>query len=107
MRLKVLPLERWMLDDITPSFDFSDDELGSDKYPEIRPVFYRNGIYLQDNHCWIEVLGRAFTYEVTSFKFSLALLESQRYNHRQISAIRQICEQRLATKTTATFVILH
>lgn len=95
MTTKVLKLEPWMAN-LDPEFD----KPLIDQLIEIEPVHYRNGYYLRGDDCWFERNGKAFTMKrlAGSFKFNLELLEVERFNHRQIEALRVIIEARLATK---------
>lgn len=105
MRLKVLPLERWMVDDVDPDCWYADRLLGSGTYPEVPPSFKRDGIYLQGKKCWIEVCGRAFQYDVASFKFELGIRKAEKFNDKQIAALREICRQKLATRQQCMLLI--
>ena len=98
MKLKVLPLERWMIRDLDPNCRWSDRQLGSPTHPETVPVFSRDGIYLRGKECWIEIHGKAFKYSVSSFKHTLDNLDAERYNQRQIEALVELRNQGLATK---------
>ena len=94
MRIKVLPLEYWMLWD-----DALEDCLESGRYPAALPLFYRPGIYLEGTACWFELAdGNAFCYPRETFMHTLARLEAERLNARQVAALADIVAQRLATK---------
>lgn len=94
MNLKVLSLPYWAHRDID-----SPTLLGVvDRYRELNPVFHRNGMYLEGNECWLEVDGRAFTYDPEQFKYDLALLNAEEYNHKVYNALIDICHVNLATK---------
>lgn len=93
MKIKVLPLESWMLRD-----KFADKLLGTKNYPTTEKVFNRNGIYLKGKTCWIEVNGTAYRYNAEAFKSTLKLLNAEQYNDKQINALVCICTQKLATK---------
>ena len=94
MNLKVLSLPYWAYRDID-----SPTLLGVvDRYHELNPVFNRNGMYLEGNECWLEVDGRAFTYDPERFKYDLALLDAEEYNHKVYKALIDICSVNLATK---------
>lgn len=93
MKIKVLPLESWMLHD-----KFEDKLLGTKDYPTVERVFNRNGIYLKGKTCWVEVNGTAYGYKPETFKRTLKLLNAEQYNDKQINALVCICTQKLATK---------
>jgi hypothetical protein len=95
MNIKVLPLENWAKDDAKSR---RVGVLGTAKYPEMEPVFKRDGVYLNGEYCWMEIRGRAYRYSASDFKHRLKMLDAERYNHRQIKALQDICSQKLATK---------
>lgn len=90
MNLKVLPLPYWA--------HYGIDLWADDRYQEINPIFYRNGIYLSGDECWLEIDGRAYTYDAKQFKFDIALMDAERYNEKQYNALREIHRENLATK---------
>lgn len=99
MKLKVLKSELWMKFDLDPEWRGADHALlGSDRYPEIPPVFNRDGIYLNGKECWAEIQGRAFKFDSKQFKFELDLLNAGEYDEQSHKALREICKVNLATK---------
>jgi len=90
--LKVLPLEGWML--------YTDEEdIKELNLKEAVPIFKRPGYYLFNNFCWFELpSGKAYNYDVATFKFELSLYEVSKYNNKQIEALKEIINQKLATK---------
>ena len=98
MRIKTLKVELWMKLDLDPEWRGYGQLLGV-KYPEIVPVFNRDGIYLVSDDCWIELNGRAFKYDNETFKFDLALLDAAEYNESDRKALVSICNTKLATKS--------
>lgn len=99
MTIKALELQPWMEHDLNPLWRGSDHQLlGSKDYPEITPVFNRDGIYLKGNECWAEIQGRAFKYDIKQFKFDLELLNADEHDEHARRALREICKVNLATK---------
>lgn len=96
--LKRLDLDSWM----DPTWDVraeKRDELLEKSYVPAPPVIGTPGIYLQRKICWFELRdGRAFNYEEEMFRYKLRILDAQKLNARQVSALRQVVEQKLATK---------
>lgn len=79
--------------------DYIHKLLGSDCYPEIDPVFNREGIYLDGDKCWVELNGRAFEYDADTFKREVKLMDMLNYTEKQRKALRDIRDQKLATKS--------
>lgn len=94
MRLKVLPLETWMCWESA-----LEDCLESGRYPPVPARFRRPGIYLEGSQCWFELdNGSAYSYPVATFQYQLKLQSALDLNPRQVSALGQIVEARLATR---------
>ena len=101
-RLKVLQLDGWMSSEFLRTDSI---ELDPTNYRKIEPIMQRDGVYLATDgsleleSCWFEVNGEAYTYPAEQFRYTLDILDTwQRYNHRQIDALKQIINQKLATK---------
>lgn len=92
MRIKVLPLESWMR-------FLTEEDIQEMNLVEITPVFNRTGYYLRNNSCWFELSnGKAYSYYPDNFKFELSLREASVYNSRQIAALKEVINQKLANK---------
>lgn len=100
MNIKVLQLEPWMLNEFEPAWrDFITPMLGTERYPEMPPVFNRAGVYAHNGKCWIEVAGKAFSVDsMLMFNHRLKTLEAEKYTARQVAALKAVCTERLATK---------
>lgn len=106
MTLKVLNTETWMEFDLDPEWRCGEPTLGSERYPEISPVFNRDGIYLNGKECWAEIAGRAFKYDAKQFKFDLDLLNAGEYDERARKALTEMCKVKLATKAQMRLLYL-
>lgn len=100
--LKILKLEYWMS---TCSL-FSDD---LDYYYEIKPIFNRDGWYLENDRCWFEVNNRAFEGSdlIESFKYKLYLLDIPCLTDKEIKALTLICETKLASKNQHDIIKIY
>ena len=97
---KVLQLDSWMR--VTWALEACRN---SGKYPEMDPIFHRDGWYSHYKFSWFEVGGRAYKADYRDFEYSLAMLTvRQAYNSKQIEALRQAILQRVATKDQKTTV---
>lgn len=101
MSIKVLPLDRWMLE--SEHFcDLREDTLAH--YTPTKPVFNRPGYYKwkvfpKAAACWFELEdGRAFLCHDLDFDYRLDLLHAEQYNARQVAALEAVVAQRVATK---------
>ena len=106
MTLKVLNTETWMELDLNTKWRCGKTTLGSERYPEISPVFNRDGIYLNGKECWVEIAGRTFKYDAKQFKFDLDLLNAGEYDERARKALTEICKVKLATKAQMRLLYL-
>ena len=96
--LKRLDLDSWM-DPVWEVWVEGRDELLEKSYVPVPPAIGIPGIYLQRKICWFELKdGRAFKFEEEMFRYKLGLLVAQELNDRQANALRQVVDQRLATK---------
>ena len=95
MKIKVLNLEDWMLNDVEPGW--GNNELGNEPFPEIDPTFNRDGWYLHGDKCWAEIGGKAYRIPVRPFAYQLSLLHAQEYNHRHYEALQHIMSVGLAS----------
>lgn len=98
MKLKVLELEPWMENDIHPDWRCGDKLLGSDRYPEVRPVFNRPGVYLLGKQSWIEIEGKAYANDPEQFRFELRWKLALEYTEQEYQALRAITKTKLATE---------
>ena len=90
--IKVLPAEWWFI-------EYSKDEIIEEaRYIQCDPRFNRPGIYLDGDFCWFEADGGAWLYDKAYFIYELELLNASSFNHRQVSALKAIVDQKLATK---------
>ena len=80
---------------------------GSKEYLSIDPVFKRNGKYAKGDKAWFEVDGKAWTYSIKMFQWEIATLEAERLNARQVSALKAVCENKLATKQQAQLLYMY
>jgi hypothetical protein len=95
MRLKVLPLDRWMTKVYTNPEDFKSCVHGMKK---ILPILNRDGIYKYGKLYWFESMGVAYKYWSGMFDFTLNILHASELNERQAQALKDIVEQKLATR---------
>jgi len=97
-KVKVLPLEAWMT--WLGDEDGLIEPLGEDR--RMPPVFGRPGWYYNriKNVAWFEVpsLNLCYLMKPEMFLYGLRLLEVQRYNERQIGALRLAMREGMATK---------
>jgi hypothetical protein len=98
MTLKILPLDSWMKH--TPSLEKC---IYYKTHLPTTPKFNRPGMYLKGKDCWFETLdGRAFIYDEYQFKYGLSLLDVEKYNARQVAALKSVCDEHVATKEQRT-----
>jgi len=90
-KTKVLQLEFWMTN--------LDEEELLECCKEIPPKFNRDGYYCEVNNAWFEIDGKAYSTLAESFHYTLDLLEAEKLNARQVEALQQIFDQKLATKS--------
>lgn len=101
MKIKVLELPRWITNELNASRvrkHKQSELLGSKSYPEVTPVFNRNGAYRKGNECWVECNGKAYRYEIDMFDYELQTLHASCYNKRQIDALDGIIREKMATR---------
>lgn len=80
MTIKILPLP-WIY-----TTKFFRKEVSRGYHKETDQVFNRNGIYLLNNKCWLEVDGKAYLYEKQQF-----LSELKTLNHKCLSDSEREC----------------
>lgn len=91
--IKVLPADLWMT-------LYYDDHPTMDRYVEVKPVFYRDGQYVEDNVWWFEVDGRAWMantteqnqIEVDNFKFRLRASAENILSQREVDALKKVID---------------
>lgn len=75
--VKVLQLDWWMKSSFK-SGELLEDEYMAETYPEISPIFNREGVYTAIigwlSVCWFEIGGRAFMYDRKTFEHDLKML---------------------------------
>lgn len=74
------------------------EEFGKD---EIEPKFYRDGMYLEGNHCWFETVGRAFKYDANMFRYKMELLNASEHDTKTIEVIQalmKVCKKVVTPK---------
>ncbi len=83
--IKILPLEYWQK---FMANCFEQDE--SDSYPEIKPVFNREGQYFdrKTKECWFEVDGKAYLNKNNLFGYELQLLNHTPLTQSELEAFR-------------------
>lgn len=96
MRIKVLELDWWMKRDGTEPK--RERLLGSKRYPEIRPVFNRPGIYRLGKEAWVEIGGKAYRYDPLQFYFQLAWKHALEYTDEEANALAAIAGTKFATE---------
>lgn len=64
-KTKVLPLPYYL--EVNP--DVLAEEL-AEEYLEVKPVFNRNGLYMEEGYCWLELNGKAYAGVVDASYFN-------------------------------------
>jgi hypothetical protein len=67
------------------------------RYLQIEPIVNRDGIFKRGKDCWFEVRGRAFTYDITMFKYEFSLLDYPSLSAQQLNALQAIVKTKLAS----------
>lgn len=67
-----------------------------EKLTEINPIINRNGYYLMEDFCWFEFNGKAYEYEVESFKYKLKLLNAKVFREVELKAIELLINANIA-----------
>ena len=103
MKIKVLQLESWMTAKSEATMRWIGhkeyDMTCGGKYKQIDPVFNRPGLYLIGDFCWFEREdGTTYTYDASSFKYVMSMLDVECLNDRQGTSLAEIVAQGLSTK---------
>ena len=96
MKIKKLKLDRWMRlnPEGRPFLDCVENE-----YELIDPIIGKPGRYLQNGVEWFETKKVAYRAKNgDDFQYDLDHLEVQRLNSQQISALREVIKQKVATE---------
>lgn len=101
--IKVLNLDRWMLD----KHDRDSCVKGSKTYTKIKPIVKRNGKYSKDGKAWFEVDGKAWSCDPGQFKWELDTLNASELNSRQVAALQGVCRENMATKEQAKLLYMY
>jgi len=93
-KIKRLDLENWQ----KMVCEINDNDYVGMK--EITPIINKNGCYLEENKCWFEYSGRAFTYNKEDFLYTLKILSMPNFSELQKKSLEDFIKynKKIASK---------